>query len=430
MMPHRPQAKIAYLMKSFPKISETFILREILALEKAGMDLHVFSLRRPQENKLHAVTAKVRAKVSYIPSSFLDDPIGFLWNHLMLLVTRPWRYFLALRFVVNRQESGRLKDFHQACYLASSIKALAVRHLHAHFINKPAGVAELVHLLTGLPYSITAHAKDIYLSPPAELNRKMKPAKFVVTCNEYNRRFLENLSTDDTPAFRIYHGLDITHFRPEVRESAEGLPLILSIGRLREKKGFPCLLDACRLLKVGGYKFHCVIVGYGPLQGEIERCIAKSDLGDVVTLTGMLTFDEVIEYYKRATLFALPCQITEDGDRDGIPNVLVEAMAMELPVVSTDVSGIPELVEHMQNGLLVRPEDPVGLAASIVRLLDQPRLRQELGKAGRRKVCEQFSSTHNALQLKALFHGMAVAAPDYRQEKAQVAKKDAEDQAA
>jgi len=409
MMPHLPQAKIAYLMKSFPKISETFILREILALEKAGMDLHIFSLQRPQEKKSHVAASQVRANVQYLPSSFFDNPMGFLRANSLLLLANPLRYFRALHFVVKRPEAGRFKDFVQACHLALTIRALGLRHLHAHFINKPTGVAELVHLLIGLPYSITAHTKDIYLSPPEELTRKMKRAKFVVTCNEYNREFLSRLSNDGTSAVRIYHGLDPEYFRPVPGAgSMERLPLLLSVGRLREKKGFPCLLNACHYLKIGGYKFRCVIVGYGPMQSEIERLVAEFELGDVVFLTGMLAQDEVIELYKRATIFVLPCQITDDGDRDGIPNVLVEAMAMELPVISTNVSGIPELVEHEQNGLLVRPEDPAGLAAAIARLLDQPQRRRELGKAGREKVCREFSAERNAEDLKALFDGTSL----------------------
>jgi glycosyltransferase involved in cell wall biosynthesis len=431
MMPHRPQAKIAYLMKSFPKISETFILREILALEEAGMDLQVYSLQLPQEKKSHVAASQVRANVQYIPSSFFDNPIGFLRANFLLVLANPLRYFRALHFLVQRPEAGRFEDFVQACHLALTIRALGLRHLHAHFINKPAAVAELVHLLIGLPYSITAHAKDIYLSPPEELTRKMQRAKFVVTCNDYNREFVENLSTNGTPVFRIYHGLDAAQFCPEPRaEPVEERPMLLSVGRLREKKGFPCLLDACRFLKIGGHRFRCVIVGYGPLKEDIERRIAELGLGDVVSLTGMLTQDEVIDLYKRATIFVLPCQVTENGDRDGIPNVLAEAMVMKLPVVSTSVSGIPELVEHMQNGILVRPEDPAGLAAAIARLLDQPRLREELGKVGRERVCRQFSAQDNAAQLKALFMGPSVAVSEGMQAEDRIPKKNAEFRAA
>ena len=280
-----------------------------------------------------------------------------------------------------------------------------IEHLHVHFINEPAGVGEIASMLIGMPFSITAHAKDIYLSPPSDLSRKMARAKFIVTCNDYNRRYLEELDAD-VPIIKIYHGLDPQLFKAEAAlDPSAGAPLLLSVGRLRPKKGFHCLLDACALLKIGGHKFRCVIAGYGPLREELEARIDRLGLGATISLAGMLTQEEVIALYKQASLFVLPCRITADGDRDGIPNVLAEAMAMELPVVSTNVSGIPELVEHNRSGILVRPEAPVELAAAIARLLDQPQLRQELGRAGRTKVCQLFAAEKNAAQLKAHFLG-------------------------
>ncbi len=285
-----------------------------------------------------------------------------------------------------------------------------VAHLHAHFINEPAGVAELVHLLTGIPYSVTAHAKTS-ICRPAELVRKMAKAKFIVTCNDYNRRYL----TPDgrrCADIKIYHGLDARLFQADaaVYPSAEA-SLVLSVGRLRPKKGFHCLVDACGLLKIGGHEFRCMIAGYGPLRGELETRIAKLGLEDTVSLTDMLTQGEVIALYKQASLFVLPCRITADGDRDGIPNVLAEAMAMELPVVSTNIAGIPELVEHNRTGILVRPEDPVELAAAIARLLDQPQLREELGKAGRERVCQMFAAEKRGAA-KSWFVGAPPAAVD------------------
>jgi len=400
------KCKIAYLVKTFPKISETFILREILALENDGVELEIFALRRPAESKTHAIASQVRAKVNYVPSRFVERPLALIWAQLVLLLFHPIRHLRALRFILRRRESARFKDFMQAGYLARLLQRAKLPHLHVHFINKPAGVAEIVRLLIGMPYSVTAHAKDIYLSPERELARKIATAKFVVTCTDHNRQFLQRIAAGAAPIVKIYHGLDLRLFRQNGApgERAEA-PLILSIGRLREKKGFPCLLDACRLLKIGGHRFRCVIVGYGPMRAALERRITELNLEGDVSLSGMLTLDEVIGLYRQATLFVLPCQVTEDGDRDGIPNVLAEAMAMELPVVSTDVSGIPELIQHMKDGLLVRPEDPTALAAVIMRLLDQPGLRRELGRAAREKVCRLFSAEHNAAQLKTLFFG-------------------------
>lgn len=401
---------IAYLVKTFPKISETFIAREVLALESQGVDLAIYALRRPAEPKSHAINGAVRARVHYLPDRLAGNFIGLLWAQLLLLLRRPVGYFRALLFALRRAEAGRGRDFLQAAFLARALIKNNIVHLHAHFINEPAGVAELAHRLCGVPYSVTAHAKDIYLSPKAELRRKIAGAKFVVTCNDFNRRYLEALEVARTPIVRIYHGLDVELFRKSSAVDSVGdLPLLLSVGRLRPKKGFPVLLDACGLLKIGGYKFRCVIAGYGPLQEQLAARIDRLGLGDRVALTGMLTQEEVIALYRQAQLFILPCQVTADGDRDGIPNVLAEAMAMELPVVSTPVAGIPELIEHNHSGLLVRPEDPAQLAAAIARLLDQPRLRHELGQAGREKVCRLFATEKNGAELKGYFFAAPLA---------------------
>lgn len=398
--------KVGYLVKTFPKISETFILREVLALEAAGVELEIFALRQPEEEKTHALAAQVRARVSYLPWRLRREPLTLLWAQLVMLLTHPIGYCRALAFPLRHRHADRTQDFLQAACLAWRLRRDRIDHLHVHFINKPADVAALAQRMTGVPMSITAHAKDIYLTADAELARKMGQARFVVTCNEYNRRYLQERSPEGVSLLRIYHGIDPQYFRPNwTQGGAAEIPMILSVGRLREKKGFFCLLDACRLLNVGGQPFRCVIAGYGPLRAQLEQRIAEYGLTDKVSLTGVLTQDEIVELYRQATLFALPCQITEDGDRDGIPNVLIEAMAMELPVVTTNVSGIPELVDHNRNGLLLKPENPVALAAALKRLLDRPELRKELGQAARQKVTRYFSMQRNSELLRDLFQG-------------------------
>lgn len=397
---HRP---VGYLMKTYPKLSETFILHEILALEHRGLALQIFALNQPQERTVHAITAQVKAKVTYLPTQ--TQPLRCVWAHLALLVRHPRRYGRGLYFWAQQEAAVRGRTFWQAGYLAWALARAGIAHLHAHFANEPADVAEIVHLLSGIPYSMTAHAKDIYLSPPAVLARKMSRATFVVTCTEYNRHFLQALAHSGTSMHRIYHGLDPQRFQPAQAthtDAPQALSIILSVGRLREKKGFPVLLHACHALHKIGYTFQCQIVGYGPLQAELERQIAQLGLHGIVHLVGRLTQDELIERYRRATLFVLPCQIADDGDRDGIPNVLVEAMAMQLPVVSTPVSGIPELVKHGQNGLLVPQQDAEALAKALALLLDRPELREAFGRAGRAKVCQQFSTEHNIAQLHDL----------------------------
>ncbi len=411
---------VGYLLKTFPKVSETFILNEILGLERQGIALEIFSLCRPADSEFHCVSAQVQAPVRYLPYGLSRWALPALKAHVRLCRRDPRRYAKAVRSIAGRKEGLTVFKFLKAGYLAALLEERGIQHLHAHFANVPATMAELVHLLTGLPFSFTAHAKDIYLSDPDILNRKIHHAEFVVTCTEYNRAFLQNISTNGTPIHRVYHGLDLDRFQPAGSAGPEGgqslvgtvpagacphVPMLLSVGRLREKKGFPVLLQACRILKDRGYRFRCQIVGYGPLQPELERLIRALDLTDHVFLLGKKPHTEVLALYRQATVFVLPCQITSDGDRDGIPNVLLEAMAMQVPVVSTDISGIPELIDHMTNGLTVPPENPEALTQALARLLDRPDLRVALGRAGRDKVSERFAHSCATATLQTLFTG-------------------------
>lgn len=405
---------VGYLLKTFPKVSETFILNEILGLERQGVSLEIFSLTRPADNEFHCVSAQAQAPVWYLPYGIMRWGLRALKAHVRLCRRDPRRYAKAVRLIAGRKEGLTLFKFLKAGFLASLIEERGIQRLHAHFANVPAAMAELVHLLTGIPFSFTAHAKDIYLSDPEILNRKIHHAEFVVTCTEYNRDFLQNVSTNGTPIHRVYHGLDLDRFQPAIPDHGsadETVPLLLSVGRLREKKGFPVLLHTCRLLKERGRRFRCQIVGYGPLQPELETMIQALGLTDCVFLLGKKPHADVLALYRQATVFVLPCQITSDGDRDGIPNVLMEAMAMQVPVVSTDVSGIPELIDHMSNGLTVPPEDPAALAQAITHLLDTPTLRIALGRAGRARVSERFSHSCATKTLQALFAGENGALP-------------------
>ncbi len=407
------QPKIGYLLKAYPRLSETFILNEILELERQGVSLHIFSLRQPpRDMKFHPAVEKVRAEVTYIPSILPDFSWENLWSllgaNLQLLKHDPQYYINALEFHFSRLERQRLNEFLQAGYLAWQLKKLSVNHLHAHFANVPTVAAEIVEKFGFINYSFTAHAKDIYLSEKEVLDRKIKKAKFVLTCTKYNSEYLQRLSTSDTPILLSYHGLDLDRFQPQLNtigQQDRDLPLLLSVGRLCEKKGFPYLLQACQILKQKGYQFRCKIVGYGPMKEELEQVIETLEIGDIVSLVGQLAQDKVIKLYAEADIFALPCQITEDGDRDGIPNVLIEAMAMGVPVVSTDISGISELIEPKINGILIPEKDPEALAEELEQLLTQPQLVQQLKKSSRNKVLRQFSLDKNIKQIKDLFLG-------------------------
>ncbi|MBT9315522.1 glycosyltransferase [Leptothoe spongobia] len=395
---------IGFLLKTYPKLSETFILNEILELERQGLNLHIFSLRCPPADCTHDDVAQVQAPVTYLPSLLPEfDPTQekqLIDAHLDLFNQDSKTYLQALQFYLSRTEERRLNEFLQGGYLAWHMQQLGITHLHAHFANVPAVTAEIAQAFSGMSYSITAHAKDIYLSDNAALDRRIAKAEFVLTCTDYNRCYLEQVSTSHTPIHLAYHGLDIIRFSPVLRSQSSAVPLILSVGRFCEKKGFPYLLKACHLLKQTGVPFHCAIVGYGPLGDCIRQQISDLGLTDHITLVGKLTQDQLIEYYQEADLFVLPCLVTDDGDRDGIPNVLLEAMAMELPVVSTDISGISELVESNYNGVLVPEKNELALAQALEALIRQPELRITLGEAGRLTVLDKFGLTSNVGRVK------------------------------
>ncbi len=391
--------RIAYLLKTFPRLSETFILNEILGLERLGMDIQIFSLKRPaEEEPLQSALAAVKGSVTYVPalgprSKFFDACL-VVWAHLTLLLTDTRRYFTVAKFHFGQPGRPRIKHFLQAGYLVRALRRGKFDHLHVHFANVPTSVAEIVHRLSGIPYSFTAHAKDIYLTPGAELARKIKGAKCVLTCTAYNQQYLASLVPGATPVHLAYHGVDVIRFGATpalIQKTMGGTPLILSVGRFCEKKGLNYLVQACRLLKDRGRAFRCEIVGYGEMQGMLETMIQKLNLADCVRLAGTMTHDQLVPLYLQASMFVLPCVVTENGDRDGIPNVLIESMVSGTPVISTRVSGISELVEHMENGLLVEQRNAQEVANAMELLLADTSLRLRLAENARETVRRRFT---------------------------------------
>ena len=270
--------------------------------------------------------------------------------------------------------------------------------IHAHFIDRAAVVAYVAARLLGVPYSVTAHANDIYVTPVL-LDTKIRGADFVVTCTGYNvSHLVQQVGGAPDKVTRIYHGLELERYQPSsVTPDTE--PTLVAVGQLKEKKGFLDLLDACRALRDRGVRFQCVIIGEGPQRDELTRRIADLALGEAVHLRGALPHDEVIAMYRRATAFVLPCVVAGDGDRDGIPNVILEAMAMQLPVVSTSHSGIPEVVEDGTTGVLVPPGDSEALTEALVRVLENPDEARTMGLRGRQVVEAHFDVESNVREL-------------------------------
>jgi glycosyltransferase involved in cell wall biosynthesis len=282
-----------------------------------------------------------------------------------------------------------------------------VTHIHAHFAHEATRVAMLAARLTGLPFSYTAHARDIYSDDVDHrlLREKTERARFAVTETEFNRAFMRSRIgiAAASKVHVVHNGVDLERFSPG--PAPEDEPLILAVGRLVEKKGFPTLIAACRLLRERGRRFRCEIVGYGELRPRLEADIRAAGLGEVVRLPGMRSQDELPAVYRRAAVFAMPAVIGADGNRDSLPTVLLEALACGVPVVASRVTGIPEIVDDDENGLLVEPGDAEALSRALERLLDDPDLRRRFGEAGRAKAQERFDIETNARELYRLLAG-------------------------
>lgn len=415
-LPHQP---VAYVMKRYPRLSETFILNEIRAMERLGAKLHIISLLPPEPPPHHPMVAEVEAPVHAIPAPGRHRWAAIARAHVRCLAAAPLRYCATAAQAIGRaawseSPAAVWKKFWRAGYIATICRDNGVRHIHAHFANAPAAAAEFASLMSGIPFSFTAHAKDLYLTPPPLIARRGRAATFVATCTSYNVRYLEPLLGDRADKIQlVYHGIDLGTFdgRTTAKPSREGPPLILSVGRLVEKKGFDDLIAACALLRDAGIAFRCRIVGEGPLRSKLEGWIARAGLDGIVTLEGAMTHAKLIALYRTADLFALSPRITDDGDRDGIPNVIAEAMATGVPVVSTDVSGIPEMVVHDETGLLAPPRDTQALADAMQALLTDRARAARLAAAGRARLEGAFDLWTTTRKLHGLL-GCADCAPE------------------
>ncbi len=366
------------LLKRFPRLSETFVLNEIRGLERLGVELHILSLLPPEDDVVHAAVAEVASPVTYFPTARARRIATVLHAHVEVFWASPLRYFRALTLALwwalqSPLPLAMISQFWRAGFVAATFRRAGVAHVHAHFAHQPAAVAGIVRLMTGIPYSFTAHAKDLYLQPLPSLRRRCASASFIATCTQHNVDYLRrNLPAQSAAKVRlIYHGIDLDAFaKLAPRAHANGVPEILSVGRLVPKKGMSDLIVACARLRDRHVAFTCTIVGAGPLHAELRAQIDVADLSRQVHLAGAMAQEQLVALYRTATVFALAPQVTADGDRDGIPNVLVEAMAARVPVISTEISGIPELIEHDRNGLLVPPRDPGALAAAILQVFN------------------------------------------------------------
>jgi colanic acid/amylovoran biosynthesis glycosyltransferase len=397
--------RLAYLGRILPTISETFVVREIVALRRLGLSVKVFSLNPPETGVCHPEAPDLAREAEVLIQP--QNPLFWL-AHPVFALRFPGRYFHCLyAYVLTADEpwpSRRrcLAYFMVAPFAAWRLRRAGILHLHAHFANAPASVALMAAALAGISFSFTAHAYDIFIDKLL-LPAKLGAAAFVACISRYNRRHLRG----HYPEARLAHlevvrnGLDTARFCPEPHP--QGVPpCIIAVGRLVETKGFHVLVEACARLRDRGLPCQCLIIGDGPEAGRLKDLVNDFGVNDRVVLKGKLPPAAMLSYYRRADVLAMPSCI-RNQDADGIPTVLIEAMAMEIPVVATRVSGIPELVVDGETGLLVAPDDAAALAEALARLIRDRDLARRLAQAGHDLVVSQFNGENSALQLSRLF---------------------------
>lgn len=389
---------VAYLFERFPSFGQTFCYREVAELERQGLNLHVFSIRKPSGEPRQDWDPQIVERVHYLPEE----------KELVPEIDR----LLKKRAVPPQSREaienwGRRSDFlrlYQAVHVGLRMEEAGLRHVHAHFAGMAARTAYWIREFFGISYSVTAHANDVFAPRDFEVSlaKIISSAATVVTVSDFAVGRLREQFPDHAGKFRrVYNGIDLSRFSSA--EPAGGVPAIISVGRLIEKKGFADLIDACAILNESGQNFSCRIIGEGPLEDALRARIADRGLQDRVKLTGPLSQTEILAQLARAMVFVLPCVREADGAMDNLPTVIMEAMAAGLPVISTPLAGIPEMVENGFNGELVPERDPAALAAAIKRILDDPQHARQLGERGRQIARKKFAIEESARQLGEIF---------------------------
>ena len=397
--------RLAQIVSRFPMVTETFVLYELEAMEKLGVTVELYSLLREYPKVVHPEAEKWVRRAHYFP--FFSPKI--LRAHWHYIRRNPGRYFRTVAEVLRgtwgcaRCFGAALAFFPKVVRFAYEIEEQAIQHVHGQFAYHAAVAALIVHRLTGIPFSFTARGSDVQ-SDGHMLKEKVEAADFVISVSEYNKEIiLRKCGSGAAEKIHVIHGgVDVDRLSPHHQTATPGPLRILCVARFEEVKGHKSLVEACRVLKEHGLPFECRLIGDGPLVPQIENQIKRADLCDAVFLLGARPYNEVIDEFSRTDVVALATAPTANGKREGIPNVLKEAMACGLPVVAAASGGIPELVDE-SCGILVRPRDPAAIADALQRLCDQPALRRRMGIAGRRKIVREFNLNLSTAMRAELF---------------------------
>ena len=401
---------IAFVLKGYPRLSETFIAHEIRALEARGLDIRIISLRHPTDRDRHPVHGEIAASVNYLPEYLVREPVRVWrgWRAARRLggyreAFRTWR-----RDLLRDPTPNRVRRFGQALVLACELPG-DVTWLHAHFLHTPTSVARYGAIMRGLPWSGSAHAKDIWTTPDWEITEKLAACEWLVTCSAAAHQRLADLADDPAKIDLVYHGLDPDRFpaterRSRVRDGTDPNDpfVILTVARAVEKKGLDVLITALAALPPS-VNWRLVHIGGGKLTGKLQALARDLGLADKIDWRGALPQEEVRRAYAEADLFVLPNRIAGDGDRDGLPNVLLEAASQSLACVASRVSGVPEFIEDSVSGVLVPPDNARALTGALERLIGEPLLRLRLGREGAERVRTEFSFEHGIDMLARRF---------------------------
>ncbi|MDR0959209.1 MAG: glycosyltransferase family 4 protein [Propionibacteriaceae bacterium] len=397
--------RIGYVLKMYPRFSETFILTELLSHQAAGLDIEVFSLRYPIDGRFHAELAE------------MGYPVTYLIDHHRLARER-WealqeyaRHLPTLKdHLDDFLQTLGFGDAVQAAELAVMAKKRGITHLHAHFASISTSVARVAAQLAGITYSFTAHAKDIFHEEVDndDLRRKLEGANAVVAISQFNDDYLRDTFGESAANVHMIHnGLDLRKFPYQAPEKRQ--PVFATVGRLVEKKGFDDLIDAVKILVDEGRTFTVEIVGTGPLTKQLKEHRDRLGLTDIIRMPGALPQHEVASIVSQAACFPCPCVLGSDGNRDGLPTVVLEAMALGTPVIGTPVTGLPEVVRDDDTGLMVPEHDPAALARAMARLLDEPDLRVRLAGNARKLIEAEFDTVTQAAEVALCFRAPAPA---------------------
>jgi len=398
---------VAVILKGYPRLSETFIAQEILALEKRGFDLRLVSLRHPTDKTHHPIHDEIKAPVNYLPEYLHHEPgrVFKSWRAARRLPGYAAAIDTWQRDFERDKTRNRVRRFGQACVLAAELPD-DVDRLYAHFLHTPASVARYAAIMRGLPWMCSAHAKDIYTSPDWELAEKIADLEWLATCTSHNVDHLREIATANADKINlVYHGLDLNRLpaAPQ-RDERTGPVTVLSVGRAVEKKGYPGLLRALSMLPAT-CDWRLVHIGGGTMTDELKAQAETLGLSERVEWRGARAQSDVFDAYGSSDMFVLNSRIADDGDRDGLPNVLMEAQAMGLPCIATAVSAIPELIIDGETGLLVEADNDEALSNAIRDLIEDPEKRRHIAKAGHDRVHASFSMESGIDALANLFNG-------------------------